>query len=300
MGPTVVVARGTTVYLVSGAGELRRFARGPPRGDHALSTAELPAELVTALSRLPTAVSLQVGGAELRQAVSSKLGRPLPAADTAAWRTVLEKVPAPDPLVERREILARAHAELETALRSPEEVLVSLAREEERTERAVGREERAAEAFVAVPGTVLAEHAAAWARTRELLTAHHRDLVGRLEAEARRTVPNLASVVGPRTAARLVAAAGGVAPLARMSSSRLQLLGSRRRPSADRGPRYGALYRAEGMEGVPPDRRAAYARSLAGLAAIAARADALTHRDVAAGLVRRRTARLDQLRRRRR
>jgi RNA processing factor Prp31 len=85
-----------------------------------------------------------------------------------------------------------------------------------------------------------------------------------------------------------------------MDASRLQLLGARRRPAAGpgaRGPRFGWLFRAERMDEVPPARRGAYARTLAGLAAAAARADATTRRDLSAALVARRDRRVSALRR---
>lgn len=305
MRAALVVAHGRSVFVILGPSAPREFPRGAdpldpfdagaPSGTH-----ELPAALLRALDGVDPAVPIVVCGPGLHAEVASQLSRPVQRADASSWHAALRAVPLPEPVAEREDLLARARAELQRSLRSPEEVLVTLAREEERLERAVGREERAAEAFVAVPGTVLAEHARAWGRTRGLFVEHHRELVRRLETESRRTLPNLSAVVGARTAARLAAAAGGVAPLARMSSSRLQLLGSRRRPSAERGPRYGAIYLADGADEVPPDRRAAFARSLASLAAIAVRADVLTHGDIASGLVRRRDARRDQLRRRRR
>ncbi|MGC2360391.1 MAG: hypothetical protein WA691_08845, partial [Thermoplasmata archaeon] len=88
---------------------------------------------------------------------------------------------------------------------------------------------------------------------------------------------------------------GGVAALARMRAGRIQLLGTRRRPSPDRGPRYGILYRAYGMSDVPPGRRGAYARSLGAMAAIAVRADASTRATISNGLVARRDRRIAQL-----
>ena len=84
-----------------------------------------------------------------------------------------------------------------------------------------------------------------------------------------------------------------------MSASRLQLLGSRRRPSTSRGPRFGLIYRGARLTDVPPDRVGAYARSLAALASIAARADWSTHRGIAEDLVARRDRRVGQLRQRR-
>ncbi len=199
---------------------------------------------------------------------------------------------------DRAFLLAVAHQELERSLASPEEVLISLAREEERVERALGREERAADAFVTVQGTLLEEYQPAWAGARASLARHHASLVSLLERAAQEVAPNLAVIVGERVAGRLVAAAGSVTALARMSGSRIQLLGSRRRPSPERGPRYGVIYRAVRMNDLPIARRGAYARSLAALAAIAARADATTHAEVATGLLARRDRRVEALRRR--
>ena len=297
MGAALVVARDDGLYLVRDDTPPRRFGEGAgaSAGDGAL-----PVELVTSLEALGPAAEVRALGAGLDRALARRLGRPIRSGDARDWHAALRALPRANPASERARLLARARADLEAELRSPSEILVSLAREEERFERAVGREQRAAETFVAVEGTVLAEHAAAWTRTRELLVAQHRELVRRLEAEAWRTVPNLSAIVGPKVAARLIAAAGGLAPLARISSARLQLLGSRRRPNPERGPRYGVLYRAEGAETLPLDRRGAFARSVAALAAIAARADAFTHADLSAGLRRRRDARAEQLRRRRR
>jgi hypothetical protein len=207
----------------------------------------------------------------------------LPHRTTAEWRAV---------------VLPEARAALERALASPEETVTALAREEDRVERARGRDDGAWESFVGPPTGPLADYAAVWTEYRVALERHHADLVRRLEGAARSLAPNLSRVVGSRVAGRLVAAAGGLGPLSRMPSSRLQLLGSRRRPGGGRGPRFGLLYRAEGLDLLPPDRQGAYARSLAAMAVIAARADATTRADVAAGLVRRRDRRRLQLERR--
>ena len=133
---------------------------------------------------------------------------------------------------------------------------------------------------------------------RAALARHHAGLVDLLERTARDVAPNLAEVVGERIAARLIAAAGSVTALSRMNASRIQLLGSRRRPSPERGPRYGILYRGVRMNDLPIACRGAYARSLASLAAVAVRADATTHAPIAAKLVARRDRRVEDLRRR--
>lgn len=305
MRATLVVAREGSVFLIPPSSPAREFplagGRGPADGrPGGGGRRELPPAFLNELSGLEPGTPLVVCGRALGERLAEQLTRPIRFASPEDWRRALTGLPRPEPTAEREGFLARARADLEAALRSPEEVLVSLAREEERLERSVGRETRAAEAFVAVPGTVLAEYARSWKRERELLTEHHRELVRLLEIEARRVLPNLSALVGARTAARLAAEAGGITPLARMSSSRLQLLGSRRRPDPERGPRFGVIYLADGLDQVPADRRGAFARSEAALAAIAVRADVLTRRDVAAELLRRRDARRDQLRRRRR
>jgi hypothetical protein len=291
---TLVVARPPSVFLlVPGERPLELPGGTGPRGEPRLAPG--------LLERLPSGPEPIVAcGEELARALARATGRPVRLADPRSWNAALAALPPAAPGPEREGFLERGRAALESALRSPSEVLVSLAREEERLERAVGREARAAEAFVPVRGTALAEYSALWQRAREPANEHHRALLRLLETEARRTLPNLSAVLGPRVAARLAASAGGTAPLARVSASRLQLLGSRRRPSPDRGPRFGVLYLAEGLDEVPPDRRAAFARSVAALAAIAARADVITHADLADELVRRRNARRDRLLRGRR
>ena len=138
----------------------------------------------------------------------------------------------------------------------------------------------------------MAEYTSEWGRFRADLDRHHDALIARLERAAERAVPNLSAVVGPRVAARLVAAAGGIAPLGRMSASRLQLLGARHR--AGRKP--WTEIRRPGPHGprprVPPAARGAFARSVAALAAIAARADATTRASLIAILTARKERRL--------
>ncbi len=278
-----------TIYLLAPGARPRAFPRSP-------RATELPSALLEAVRALPTTTPLQAADRTLAAALASALGQRVALESPAGWREDLRSLPSVPGENERAWILGRARTDLEAALRAPGELLASLAREEERIERTVGREERAAEAFVAVPGTSLSAHAEAWQRTRALLAVEHAALRARLDTEARRVAPNLSALVGGRTAARLIAAAGGLPPLARMPGARLQLLGARRRPSAGRGPRHGLLYLADRAEEVPADRRGAFARSVAALAVIAARADAWTHADLSGRLVARRDARVRALR----
>jgi snoRNA binding domain, fibrillarin len=292
--PAVVVDRLGEIVLVAPGRPPRSFLI-PGAAENPVRT--VPAALERALRELPEDTPVRVDTRRGAEAVGRALGRTVPLATIDELRAARTLLPPPDRSRERRFLLDLAATELERVLNSPEEVLISLAREEERVGRAVGREQRAAEAFLAPEGSTLGEYARAWASVRSALERHHRELVGRTEDQARRVVPNLSAVVGARIAARLVAAAGGVAPLARMRAPRLQLLGSRRRPSPERGPRYGWIYGADRMGDVPPDRRGAYARSLGAIAAIAVRADAVTHADLSRGLVARRDRRVEQLRR---
>ncbi|MHB1435407.1 MAG: hypothetical protein ACYCPN_05540 [Thermoplasmata archaeon] len=258
--------------------------------------ASLPAGAIQILMRLPESTEIEVGSDRIRRAVE-RLGRPTRLAESETIRRARATIPVPADGRERRCLIALAHARLEEALRDPDEVLIALAREEERVERALGRELNAAIEFGRGTDPSVAAYAARWSRFRELFEQHHHELSAELERAAQQLLPNLTQVVGFRVAARLLALAGNRSALARMRSARLQLLGSKRRPSPERGPKYGILYRSERMEDVPSARRGAYARSLAALAVIAARADAHTRRPIGPELQRRRDRRIEALRR---
>jgi hypothetical protein len=257
-------------------------------------TGGLPAALRAALATNPPAACLD-------GALSSALARtglPLAPLSMVEMRAARESAPVTPRDEDRRLALAVARLALDAALQSPEETLISLAREEERVERALRREAGAAEQFLVGSRSPLAGYVQDWTKFRSRFDEHHSKLLDQLESAAREVVPNLSSVVGARVAARLVAHAPGLATLSRMSASRLQLLGSRRRPSTSRGPRFGLIYRAERMGDVPPDRAGAYARSLAALAAIAARADGSTRQAIGPELAARRDRRVERLKRR--
>ncbi len=226
-----------------------------------------------------------------------RAGIPAALAPSEALRAARGHLPVPDPVEERRFLRTLAHLTIERILARPEEVLISLAREEERVERALRRDENAAHQFLEVGNPALGDYVQEWTQFRNMFREHHRMLEEKLEASARLVVPNLTALVGARVAARLVAQAGGVTPLATMSASRLQLLGSRRRPAGGHGPRFGILYRATRMTEVPLGRQGAFARSLAASAVMAVRADWSTHRSISDFLVRRRDRRIHQLQR---
>jgi snoRNA binding domain, fibrillarin len=211
-------------------------------------------------------------------------------------RVARERAWAAADSMQRPFYLALAVERIGHTLSQPEETLISLAREEERIERVLGRESNAASQFLTPGSGPLEEYRRRWDPMQRGLAEHHRALQELLAAAARTAAPNLSATVGPRAAGRLVARAGSVAELARMSSSRLQLLGARRRPGPGRTPRFGVLFRGARMDEVPPGRQGAYARSLAALAAVAARIDAARGRDRSAELVARRDRRVAALR----
>lgn len=197
---------------------------------------------------------------------------------------------------ERTLLLAVARLRLQQGMRSPEAALAALAREEERVRRVLRRETNAADSWVSEGAPALSEYAQVSSGTRRQIAHHLAELTLALEEHARTIAPNLSAVVGPVVAAHLIATAGGLEPLSKMTSSRIQLLGARRRFGPGRTPRFGILFHAEGISRVPPDRAGAFARSAAALAAIAARADATSRRSISPELVRRRDRRIAQLR----
>ncbi len=303
MPAALVVAHGPTLYLIlPDRDRATPFRSDSPSGPGSRPGADsrpesLPKTLLQELERLPAGHGVVAGGAPLTEALSQRLGRAVVPASEAEWRRALRLIPETDGESEGEYLREVAGTALEHALESPEEVLITLAREEERLERVVGREERAAESLLAVPVRVVTTYADRGKAVRGTLARHHAELLASLEATANEVVPNLSALVGPRVAARLVAAAGGVVPLARFSAGRIQLLGTRRRPDPDRGPRYGLLYRADRLSDVLPPRRAAYARSLAAMAAIAVRADAWTRATIGPQLRARRDRRIERLNR---
>ncbi len=239
---------------------------------------------------------LTVGGLALAEAFE-RSGISARTATEDELRGALTTRPATLPREEREFRLATIRVQLDLALASDTETLIALSREEARVERALRREEGALDQFLAPPSGPLADQREETQRHRDDVELHYAALVGRVETVAHRVLPNLSTLVGPRVAARLFAAAGEPGALARMPAARLQVLGAHRRPGGGHGPRFGLLYEASRMVDVPEDRQGRYARSLAALAVVAARADLLTHRDVSERLVARRDRRIEMLRR---
>ncbi len=99
-----------------------------------------------------------------------------------------------------------------------------------------------------------------------------------VRAAAPTRTPNLAELLGPDLASRLVAQAGGLDRLARMPASTVQVLGAEKAFFEHlRGrappPRHGLLFLHPSIQTAPRPERGRLARSLAAKAAIAARLD---------------------------
>jgi nucleolar protein 56 len=99
-----------------------------------------------------------------------------------------------------------------------------------------------------------------------------------VESAASCLAPNLACLAGPVLAARLISRAGGLARLAEMPSSALQLLGAEKALFKHlcghaSSPKHGMIYRHPAVYGAPRRLKGRMARALAGKLAIAARVD---------------------------
>jgi nucleolar protein 56 len=128
------------------------------------------------------------------------------------------------------------------------------------------------------PGTPVEARVVALAERAAGLADEGEDRRGFVEREAPAVAPNLSALAGPVLAARLIALAGGLKPLARKPSGTLQVLGAEDALFAHlRGqatsPKHGVIYTHEYVRGTPPDQRGSAARALAGKLTLAARVD---------------------------
>ncbi len=121
------------------------------------------------------------------------------------------------------------------------------------------------------------------------LAARRAELEAYVERSVRGLAPNVSTLAGPMIAARLITQAGSVEDLARYPAGTIQLLGAERAlfrhlKTGSRAPKHGVLFQHPLVHRAPPWQRGAIARAFAGKIAMAARADAYTHRNIAAGL----------------
>ena len=124
------------------------------------------------------------------------------------------------------------------------------------------------------------------AELAQALAFRRKELEAYVERSIRSLAPNVAEFTGPMIAARLVTLAGSVEDLARYPAGTIQLLGAekalfRHMRSGSRPPKHGVLFQHPLIHRAPPWQRGALARAFAGRIAMAARADAYTHRRIA-------------------
>ncbi|TKX82220.1 NOP5/NOP56 family protein [Halorubrum sp. SD626R] len=110
------------------------------------------------------------------------------------------------------------------------------------------------------------------------LAAERDALAETIDRTAPAVAPNLVEMAGPELAARLIALAGGLEPLAKKPSGTVQVLGaedalfahlSGRAPS----PKHGIIYTHDYVRNTRPEDRGSAARALAGKLTLAARVD---------------------------
>jgi nucleolar protein 56 len=104
------------------------------------------------------------------------------------------------------------------------------------------------------------------------------DLRAYVETHAPTVAPNLVEMGGPVLAARLIALAGGLEPLAKMPAGTIQVLGAEEALFAHlRGhassPKHGVIFTHEFVRGTRREDRGSAARAFAAKLALAARAD---------------------------
>ena len=124
---------------------------------------------------------------------------------------------------------------------------------------------------------------------------------GYVESTIRSLAPNVSSLAGPMIAARLVTLAGGVEELARAPAGTIQLLGAekalfRHLRTGSPPPKHGVLFQHPWVHRAPRWQRGAIARTFAAKIAMAARADAYTHRDIAPDLLENLEATIERIR----
>jgi len=120
-------------------------------------------------------------------------------------------------------------------------------------------------------------------RTREYVAEY-------IRKESRVVIPNLSAVAGPLIACRLVANAGGLERLAKLSASTIQLLGAekalfRHLRGQGKAPKFGVIFAHPLIQKAPKNEKGWVARLLASKLTMAARADFYTGRDISEKLL---------------
>jgi len=105
-----------------------------------------------------------------------------------------------------------------------------------------------------------------------------------IKTSMREITPNFSSLLEPMLGARMLAAAGSLEKLARMSASNIQIIGAekalfRHLKKKGKAPKYGMIYMSTVVQSVPEDKRGKVARAYAAKLMMAARIDFFSGRD---------------------
>ncbi len=118
-----------------------------------------------------------------------------------------------------------------------------------------------------------------------------KDITKYLEKIVPEEIPNINALLGSILAARLVAHAGSLEKLAKMPSSKLQLIGAEKalfkylKGQQKKVPKYGILFTHPDISGAPKEKQGKIARLLSAKLVLAARADFYTKKDISKQLV---------------
>ena len=116
-------------------------------------------------------------------------------------------------------------------------------------------------------------------------------LISYLEEAVPKEIPNIHALLGSILAARLMAHAGSLEKLAKMPSSKLQLVGAEKalfkylKGEQKKVPKYGILFTHPDISSAPKDKQGKVARILSAKLVIAARADFYSKEDMSEKLV---------------
>lgn len=136
------------------------------------------------------------------------------------------------------------------------------------------------------------------------LYEYRKELERYISEKTMEVAPNLSELAGPILTARIIERAGGLRRLSMMPSGTIQLLGAekamfRALKTKSKPPKHGLIFQHPVVHNSPRKTRGISARILASQLAIAARADALTGKNIGEELKRKLEMRLEDLRIRR-
>lgn len=148
-------------------------------------------------------------------------------------------------------------------------------------ERVAGELQALAEGSAGAPLEDSLPHIRSLAESIIQLEGRREEVVKFLEEAMEREAPNIRAVAGASIGARLIALAGGLLNLAKMPSSKIQVLGAEKAlfraiKTGSRPPKHGLIFQHAAIHGSPRKLRGKASRALAGKIAIAARIDAFS------------------------